>query len=275
MQRRVNHHSKAGQKKSYKKAPKIDRKPKAEEIEVEKPQVWGLHAFRQAWLNPQRHIKEAWLSPAAAKDLEETLSATLDTYRPAPKIMAPDQFKDVFIERDTVHQGACLWGEALIQPTFDDWLKDEPKRVVILDHVTDPHNVGAILRSACAFGFDGVIMQDRHAPSVTGTLAKIASGAVEHTAIISVVNLARAIEQLKESGFFAIGLAEEESVSFDALPSYEKLMLVMGAEGDGLRDGVRKACDVCVALPTNGAIKSLNVSAAASAAMMGISAKSK
>lgn len=266
--------SKTAPKKSYKKAPPVetrypDRTPK-KEVGIPNPTIWGLHAFRAAWLNPRRHIREAWLSPASVKDLQDVLDARLDFDRPHPKIMAPDAFKDVFEGRDNVHQNAIIWGEALIQPTFENWLKTSPNRVMILDQVTDPHNVGAILRSACAFGFDGLVMQDRHAPPVSGTLAKIASGAVEHTPIVSVVNIARAIDQLKEDGFFIIGLAEEESTSFDKLPTYDKVALVMGAEGDGVRDGVRKACDLCVALPTSGKIKSLNVSSAASAAMMGL-----
>lgn len=265
-------------KKSYKKAPPKDQRfPSAREDREKKeakahplPNLWGIHAFRAAWLNPRRHIREVWLSPNSAKELHDTINTRMDVDRPHPKIMTNDAFRDLFVGRDGTHQSAALWGEALIQPTFEDWIATSPNRVVILDQVTDPHNVGAILRSACAFGFDGLVMQDRHAPPVTGTLAKIASGAVDHTPILSVVNVVRAIDQLKEEGFFVIGLAEEEATDFASLPTYDKVALVMGAEGDGVRQAVRKACDMCVALPTQGAIKSLNVSAAASAAMMGL-----
>lgn len=232
------------------------------------PQIWGMHAFREAWLNPKRRVTEVWLTSNAARELEDTLNSP-HVKRPEPKIMDADRFKSIMRDGD-VHQGAVLWSEPLPQPNIEDWLAGEPKKAIILDQVTDPHNVGAIMRSASAFGFDAVIMQDRHAPPMTGTLAKIASGAVDHIALISVVNITRAIDMLKEDGFFALGLAEEESVSFAALPTYDKVALVMGAEGDGVRTGVRKACDICVALPTQGAIRSLNVSAAASAAMMGL-----
>lgn len=238
--------------------------PRAEKT----PTIWGLHAFRAAWANPQRHVAKAWLTPAAAQSLQDVLGRT-EARRPQPEIVDARELKDLFRE-EGVHQGAVLWGEPLPQPHFEDWLETNPSRVVILDQVTDPHNVGAIMRSACAFGFDALIMQDRHAPPLSGTLAKIASGAADHLPLISVVNISRAIDTLKEQGFFAIGLAEEESVEFSKLPSYDKVALVMGAEGEGLREGVRKACDICAALPTQDPIRSLNVSAAASAAMMGL-----
>ena len=227
-----------------------------------------MHAFREAWLNPKRRVTEVWLTSGAARELEDILN-TAPVKRPEPKIMDAERFKSIMREGE-VHQGAALWSESLPQPGIEDWLASEPKKTIILDQVTDPHNVGAIMRSASAFGFDAVIMQDRHAPPISGTLAKIASGAVDHIPLISVVNITRAIDMLKEDGFFAVGLAEEESVSFATLPTYNKVALVMGAEGDGVRAGVRKACDICAALPTQGAIRSLNVSAAASAAMMGL-----
>ena len=239
---------------------------------MRQPQIWGLHAFRAAWLNPRRHIGEAWLTQNAAQTLTDTL-ATPGLRRPAPRIVDGNEFKELFRE-DVVHQGAALWGEPLQNMDFDEFLSTNPTRVVVLDQVTDPHNVGAILRTACAFGFDGLVMQDRHAPPLSGTLAKVATGAIDYTPVLSVVNVSRAIEQLKELGFFAIGLAEEESVPFASVPSYEKVALVMGAEGEGLRDGVRKACDLLAALPTTGPIRSLNVSAAASAAIMALSIKS-
>lgn len=232
------------------------------------PSLWGLHAFRAAWANPKRHVAKAWLTPAAEEALQDVLTGT-KARRPRPDIVDPREFKELFRE-EGVHQGAALWGEILPQPVFEDWLKTNPARAVILDQVTDPHNVGAIMRSACAFGFDALIMQDRHAPPLSGTLAKTASGAADHLPLISVVNISRAIDQLKQRGFFAIGLAEEENVAFSKLPSYEKVALVLGAEGDGLREGVRKTCDILVTLPTQDPIRSLNVSAAASAAMMGL-----
>lgn len=233
------------------------------------PTLWGLHAVRAAWENPKRHIRDALFTPQAMEALSEALRDK-SLKRPQPRVADAMAFRNLFPGGEAVHQGAVLWGEALAQPDLEDWLKTAPTRAVILDHVTDPHNVGAIMRSACAFGFQAVIMQDRHAPPITGTLAKTACGAIEHIPLITVTNIARAIDALKEEQFFAVGLAEEESVPFTKLPRYDRLALVLGNEGEGLRDGVRKACDICVALPTTGAIRSLNVSAAASAAMMGV-----
>lgn len=237
------------------------------------PIIWGMHAFRAAWANPKRHVSEVWLTAGAARELEDILKTPGLKNRPTPKIVEADKFKGLFregSESQNVHQGVVMWGEPLEQPTLEDFLAEAPTKAIVLDHVTDPHNVGAIMRSACAFGFGAVIMQDRNAPPISGTLSKIASGAVDHLPLISVVNVARAIDLLKDNGFFAVGLAEEESVSFSKLPKYEKVALVLGAEGEGVRQGVRKACDICVALPTQAPIQSLNVSAAASAAMMGI-----
>jgi 23S rRNA (guanosine2251-2'-O)-methyltransferase len=137
----------------------------------------------------------------------------------------------------------------------------------MLDQVTDPHNVGAILRSACAFGAGGVIMQRRHAPELTGVLVKTASGAAEHIPVAYETNLSAALDTLRENGFTAIGLDERgEKILGDAvIPA--KTVLVLGAEGDGMRPKVREHCDVLARLPTQGPIASLNVSNAAAVAL--------
>jgi 23S rRNA (guanosine2251-2'-O)-methyltransferase len=167
----------------------------------------------------------------------------------------------------TVHQGIALDAAPLPETHLNDLLAKQPRLLVVLDQVTDPHNVGAILRSAAAFGAEGVILTERHAPGMTGTLAKTASGALEHVPLVPVVNLARALEQLREAGFWCIGLAEEGEKSLGAHDLSGATALVLGAEGDGLRRLTRERCDALAKLPTQGAIGSLNVSNAAAIAL--------
>jgi 23S rRNA (guanosine2251-2'-O)-methyltransferase len=139
--------------------------------------------------------------------------------------------------------------------------------LLMLDQVTDPHNVGAILRSACAFGAAGIIMQRRHSPELTGVLAKAASGAVEHIPVAYEINLSDTLDILKKNGFFAIGLDERGEKPIGSIKKGGKTVLVLGAEGAGLRPKVRDHCDTLVRLPTGGPIASLNVSNAAAVAM--------
>ena len=176
---------------------------------------------------------------------------------------------DRLLPRDAVHQGLLLDAQPLEDPDLADFLLTAPDnaKIVMLDQVTDPHNVGAILRSASAFGAIGVIVQKLHAPDITGTLAKTASGAVEHVPVLREVNLSRALEQLKNAGFYCIGLAEEGEETIAELETSGKVCLVMGAEGDGLRRLVAENCDVLAKLPTSGPISSLNVSNAAAVAL--------
>jgi 23S rRNA (guanosine2251-2'-O)-methyltransferase len=189
--------------------------------------------------------------------------------RPAPVKVERAEI-DALLPRGTVHQGIILEVEPLHEMTLDDLLglEDSPDLVVILDQVTDPHNVGAVLRSAAAFGADAVIVTERNAPGATGILAKTASGAVEHVPLISVVNLSRALEVLKAESFWCVGLAEEgeRDLSESSLSS-GRIALLMGAEGEGLRRLTRERCDELARLPTSGPIGSLNVSIAAAVAL--------
>lgn len=174
-----------------------------------------------------------------------------------------------------VHQGVALDAAPLPETSLEALLATAPKLLLLLDQVTDPHNVGAILRSAAAFGADAVLLTDRHAPGQGGVLAKTASGALEHVPLITVVNLARTMATLRDAGFWCIGLAEEGAQDIAAHDLSGKTALVLGAEGEGLRRLTRERCDALARLPTQGAIGSLNVSNAAAVALYEVKRQTK
>jgi 23S rRNA (guanosine2251-2'-O)-methyltransferase len=173
------------------------------------------------------------------------------------------------VPHDAPHQGVVIEVEPLEDVWLDDLLTDAPERSVllVLDQVTDPHNVGAILRSAAAFGAIGIVTQDRHSPPESGALAKAASGALEVVPWVRTVNLARALGDIAEAGFWRIGLTGDADMELkDALGSH-RVALVLGAEGPGLRPNTREHCDALARLPISGAVESLNVSNAAAVAL--------
>jgi 23S rRNA (guanosine2251-2'-O)-methyltransferase len=173
--------------------------------------------------------------------------------------------------RDAVHQGMAISAAPLedvfVQDIINAGAGKERSVVLMLDQVTDPHNVGAILRSASAFGADGVIMQRRHAPELEGVLCKTACGAVDHLPVAYETNLSRTLEELADAGYTIIGLDEHAPDSLSAIAVPAKSVLVLGAEGDGMRRLVREHCSVLVTLPTQKPINSLNVSNAAAVAL--------
>jgi 23S rRNA (guanosine2251-2'-O)-methyltransferase len=166
---------------------------------------------------------------------------------------------------DAVHQGLLLEARPLEPIAIDD-LPDDGL-VLVLDQVTDPHNVGAILRTAAAFGVDALVTTERHSPAMTGVLAKSASGGLEHVLICSVVNLARGLDQLGDRGYLRIGLDSEAPGDLASIPLARPLALVLGAEGAGLRRLTRETCDTLARLDLPGPIRSLNVSNACAAAL--------
>ncbi len=240
--------------------------------------LWGTHAVREAWLNPARHIRTLYVTEQALKDFQPTLQEAQEAglERPEPKLVERDVLDRPL--RDAVHQGIALDAAPLDEIFLQDLIirtETAQKTIfVMLDHVTDPHNVGAIMRSAVAFGATGMIVQSRHAPEVTGTLAKAACGAVEHLPVACETNLSRAIETLQEAGFMVVGLDERGPEELSRLPASDKVVLVLGAEGKGLRQNLRDHCNALVRLPTGGAIQSLNVSNAAAVALYEIVRKS-
>jgi 23S rRNA (guanosine2251-2'-O)-methyltransferase len=183
---------------------------------------------------------------------------------------------DAVLPPGAVHQGLALLAAAPDTPSLDECLDSLPAEalLVVLDQVTDPQNVGAILRSSAAFGVRAVVVPRRHAPPISGALAKAASGAVEHVPLIEAGNLDRALQRLKEAGFWCIGLdaAAERSIADAKLD--RRLALVMGAEGPGLRRLTAERCDLLVRLPTRGPIATLNVSNAAAVALYELSRNS-
>lgn len=259
----------------FKKRPHADgpRSPATHKITIT---LFGQHAVREAWLNPQRHVHHLYATAGALKSFEDILHKA-GTSRPAPTMVEKDVL-DKALPHGTVHQGLALHCGRLAEMGLDDLLiraKNNDKSLfVILDQVTDPHNMGAILRSACAFGADGIIVQKRHAPELEGPagaiIAKTACGALEHTPIAYETNLSRSIEALQEAGYFVYGL-DERGEDMPASPP-PRAVLVLGAEGDGLRHLVKEKCDVLVKLPTKGPIASLNVSNAAAVALYAFAA---
>ncbi|MCL2469851.1 MAG: 23S rRNA (guanosine(2251)-2'-O)-methyltransferase RlmB [Alphaproteobacteria bacterium] len=233
--------------------------------------IWGIHAIAQAWLNPARRCFNLFLTQNAYKSLESTLALAEKRHlkRPSPLLVEQDELARL-TPKGSVHQGAVLDASPLPVLSLDDLLAKEPfpELLILLDQVTDPHNVGAVLRSAASFGANGVIMPQHGAPSLTGTLIKSASGAAEHVPLVHVVNLARTIRALQQEGFFCIGLAEEGQRRLDQENlTKAPLALVLGGEGDGLRALTRKHCDCLASLPTCPPIGSLNVSNAAAIAL--------
>jgi 23S rRNA (guanosine2251-2'-O)-methyltransferase len=225
--------------------------------------IFGVHAAEAALSNPNRVIRHAYLTGNAAARFASLIASR---NIPATEIL-PQDF-DALLGTGAVHQGAVLLCEPLAQPALSDFLDalpdGAPVRLAMLDQVTDPHNAGAVLRSAAAFGIAAVIVQDRHSPPLTGTLAKAASGALEHVPVITTVNLARALDRLKEHGFECFGFDSGAPFRFGAAATESpRIAFVFGAEDKGLRRLIREGCDRLYALPAPGKIKSLNISNAA------------
>jgi len=209
-----------------------------------------------ALANPQRQIRKLTLTENAAKRLADENIAT----RVTPEIVRPQEI-DRLLSPDAVHQGLLAEADPLPSPDIEDLEQDG--MVLVLDQITDPHNVGAILRSAAAFAVKAIVTTARHSPEATGVLAKAASGALELVPMVTVQNLARALTTLNELGFQTVGLDSEGSADLSEVTLREPLALVLGAEGKGLRQLTRETCSVVARLDMPGEIKSLNVSNAA------------
>ncbi len=221
----------------------------------------GLHACEAALRNPRRVFHQAFATRNAARKLEQAFAAA----GVEPHIVHPREL-DRRLGGGAVHQGVMLVASPLPQPRLDQI----PRRglVVMLDQVTDPHNVGAILRSACAFNATAVVSTARHAPSGSAVMTKAASGAFEHVPFVKVTNLARAMDELKDYGFEIFGLDSDAPGTLDCdAAAPDPAAIVLGAEGKGLRKLTREKCDHLVRMDLPGPIRSLNVSNAAAMAL--------
>jgi 23S rRNA (guanosine2251-2'-O)-methyltransferase len=198
------------------------------------------------------------------------MQATLAAQLPQPWPIAAERVDrarlDQLLGRDVAHQGIALLADPLSPPTLAQAM-ERPGTVLVLDQVNDPRNVGAILRSAAAFGVAAVVMQDRNAPEETGALAKAASGALESVPLLHAVNLARTLVALKAAGCWVVGLAAGTPALSGAALAERRVALVLGAEGSGLRRLTRETCDELAGLAMPGGIESLNVSAAGAVAL--------
>ncbi|MCC7348672.1 MAG: 23S rRNA (guanosine(2251)-2'-O)-methyltransferase RlmB [Variibacter sp.] len=222
--------------------------------------LYGWHAVRAALENPRRRILRLMATENALHRLqEEGLRLPVE-----PELVRPDAIA-VRLSPDAVHQGLLAEADALAAPAVEEL--EAEGLVLAFDQITDPHNVGAILRTAAAFGVRAVVTTARHSPEATGALAKAASGALEYVPIVTVQNLARGLEALRETGFQLVGLDSEGREDLAAAPLRRPLALVLGAEGKGLRQLTRATCDLVARLDLPGAITSLNVSNAAALAM--------
>jgi len=232
--------------------------------------LWGRHAVEAALKNPARSHRKLW----ATREGIASLDGELPPDFPVEYADTPDL--DRLVARDAPHQGLVLECAALEDVHLDEVLGGDAGRpIVVLDQVTDPHNMGAVMRSAAAFHAAAIVTQDRHAPPEGGVVAKAASGALEVLPWVRVVNLARALEEMAAAGYWRIGLAGEADATLgEALPA-GPIVLVLGAEGPGMRHNIAGHCDALARLPISDAVESLNVSNAAAVALYAVASRAR
>jgi 23S rRNA (guanosine2251-2'-O)-methyltransferase len=218
--------------------------------------LYGWHPVAQALANAERRLHRLLATENAVARLTEELGPL----RIAPELVRPSAI-NALLGPDAVHQGLYLEADPLPAPDLDDLPAEA--LLLALDQITDPHNVGAIVRTAAAFGVAGILTTARHSPNATGVMAKSASGGLEHVPLIVVRNLAEALIELGARGFTRIGLDSEAETTLDTVGPRRPAVIVLGAEGKGLRQRTRECCDVLARIAFTGEIRSLNVSNAA------------
>ncbi|MFC1674074.1 23S rRNA (guanosine(2251)-2'-O)-methyltransferase RlmB [Pseudomonadota bacterium] len=239
--------------------------------------LYGIHACIAAIANPERQIRRVVGATQSADDLEvpiiEAANAAAEvSEHPAPQIEWRDRRElDALLPRDAVHQGICVEAAPLPYPVIEDITEAAQGMssacVVVLDQATDPRNIGSVMRTAAALGALAVIVQDKHAPDITGAMAKAASGAVERLPLVRVTNLARTLDQLKAAEFWCVGFDGHATDYLSPKTLQGRNAIVLGAEGAGLRRLTRETCDLLVKIPMSDAVESLNLSNAAAIAL--------
>jgi 23S rRNA (guanosine2251-2'-O)-methyltransferase len=248
----------------FERARRESLRPDAEQVTV----LYGWHSVTAALKNPARKLRKLLTTDNAARRLtEEGIKSAI-----APEVVRPSAIAER-LTPDAVHQGLYLETDPLPSPAVEDL----PAKgiVLVLDQITDPHNVGAIFRSAAAFAVSAIVTTQRHSPEATGALAKAASGALEMVPLVSVQNLARGLAALKANGFLVVGLDSDGEGDLAALSLRAPLALVLGAEGKGLRQLTKEICDHVARIDLPGDLKSLNVSNAAAVSLYAVSGKLK
>ena len=233
-----------------------------------RPRFWGRHAVLAALANPNRTVRRMWgtREALAALDLPPVIPVTYADVADLGRL----------VPHDAPHQGLVIE----VDPLPDMWLGDlleaaqgNQRPLVVLDQVTDPHNVGAVLRSAAAFDAIGIVTQDRNSPPESGALARSASGALELMPWVRVVNLARALDEIGEAGFWRIGLTGHAKGTLAQVMGEARIAIVLGAEGEGMRQNTEAHCDELAKLPISPKVESLNISNAAAIALYAITVR--
>ncbi len=223
--------------------------------------IWGRHAVEAALANPERRSIRLLATGNGLDRLVMELPRDLDIEDVPPRQI------DYSLPPGAVHQGLGLYVHPLEPRELADVIEQGADRIVVIDQMSDPQNIGAIFRSAAAFGFNAVVMQTRHTPPLTGVVAKAGVGALEKVTEVRVVNVARALDTLGDAGFLTVGLMGDAAASVaDVFTGHQKIAVVIGAEGAGLRPAVAKACTTCASIPIAATMESLNASNAAAIA---------
>jgi 23S rRNA (guanosine2251-2'-O)-methyltransferase len=233
--------------------------------------IYGRHAVVAALANPARRVSRLLAQPETVSEMKALAAKAGARIAADVEVVSRGAF-DALLPREAVHQGMALAADPLPEPNLAEIVaalppSDERQIVMLLDRVIDPHNVGAILRSAAAFGAVAVVVPEHGAPPISGVLAKAASGALETVPLVRVANLAQALETLKDVGFWCLGLDGEAKHDLATLDLAQRVALVLGAEGEGMRRLTRERCDLLARLPTRRRWHSLNVSNAAAIAL--------